>query len=120
MSRVLAHDKMYQNILQVFYLLSYLHQIRDINGPHLIVTPKLMVDCWVNKINSIIPNLKTVKYLDLKTEDPFAQFGSDICIAKESKLPKIEWCYTIVDHIHLVLKENTMLSKTLMSIESKN
>lgn len=112
-----------ENIDKVLYLLSYLQQLRKINGPHLILTPKLMMDHWIDKINKIVPELNTVKYLDLK-EASLSHLH--ICIAsfkdvaKESKLSKIKWRCTIVDHIHLVTKEKSVLSKMLMSIESRS
>ncbi|KEH21461.1 SNF2 family amino-terminal protein [Medicago truncatula] len=84
MNGVLAYEKIEENIDKVLYLLSYLQQLRKINGPHLILTP----------------NFKDV--------------------AKESKLSKIKRRCTIVDHIHLVTKEKSVLSKMLMSIESRS
>lgn len=56
-------------------VISYLHEVKDIQGAHMIVAPKQLIQIWMQNIDSIFPKFQTVKSLSSHLDN------FDICVA---------------------------------------
>jgi SWI/SNF-related matrix-associated actin-dependent regulator of chromatin subfamily A member 5 len=52
--------------LQTISLIGFLREQRNINGPHLVITPKSTISGWMREFAKWCPSVKVVKYVNSK------------------------------------------------------
>jgi SWI/SNF-related matrix-associated actin-dependent regulator of chromatin subfamily A member 5 len=65
---ILADDMGLGKTIQTISIIAFLRQFKKINGPHLIVAPKITLGNWVREINKWLPCCRVVKLIATKEE----------------------------------------------------
>ncbi|KAK9722597.1 chromatin remodeling complex Adenosinetriphosphatase [Basidiobolus ranarum] len=130
---ILADEMGLGKTLQVISFLGYLKHYRDIPGPHLVVVPKSTLHNWISEFNKWVPTIKVLmlhgnKEQRAKTiQDQMFDDDFDVCVTsyemvllEKSKLSKITWQYIVIDEAHRIKNENSLLSRIVRILPSRN
>jgi SNF2 family DNA or RNA helicase len=107
-------------------------QVKNVNGPFLIVAPLSVIDNWVREFESWTPRLKKIIYYGdkisrkkLQTEALKGQFNVmltsyELVLKDANFMAKVDWVYIIVDEGHRMKNAKSKLTTTLsMKFPSK-
>ena len=115
--------------LQSISVLVYMHEYRNVGGPHLIVVPKSTLSNWMKEIQRWAPSLTAVQFHGNKVDreriisedlEP-AQRDEDrkwnivvttyeVCNIEKNVLTKFAWSYLIIGKLPFVLHIPTLSS----------
>ncbi|KAL6553158.1 hypothetical protein OROGR_007000 [Orobanche gracilis] len=111
-------------ILQTISLLGYLHEMKGITGPHMVVAPKSTLKNWMEQIKLICPVLRVAKFLD-SSDKGLVTGEFDVCVTSfesviKEKLAfrKFSWRCIIIDQVHQIKNENSILSQTMQKFKT--
>jgi len=129
---ILADEMGLGKTLQSISLLAYLHESRGIEGPHLVIVPKSVVNNWMREFKKWCPTLRPVKMLGSKDErarimrDELKPGAFDVLVTsyegvlkEKNGLCKIEWIYLLIDEAHRIKNPNSSLSKIVRLIPTQ-
>ncbi|ORX79706.1 hypothetical protein K493DRAFT_243417, partial [Basidiobolus meristosporus CBS 931.73] len=130
---ILADEMGLGKTLQVISFLGYLKHYRNRPGPHLVVVPKSTLHNWISEFNKWVPTIKVfmlhgnkearAKIIEEKL------FGEDfdvcvtsyeMCLLEKNKLGKVSWQYIVIDEAHRIKNENSLLSRIVRILNSRN
>lgn len=130
---ILADEMGLGKTLQTIAFLSYLRFIKGINGPHIVITPKLTLDNWKREFNHWLPQMnvlvltgdKDVRHDLLQTSILGCEFdviivSYEIVIKEKSVLKKFNWQYIVIDEAHRIKNEESLLSQIIRLFHSQN
>ena len=136
---ILADEMGLGKTLQTISLLGHLKFYRNINGPHLLITPKSTLQNWKNEVNRWVPKLRAFVLHGDKEErariiqERFKGHASkrdydfdicitsyEICLLEKAAFKKIDWFYCVIDEAHRIKNENSMLSQIVREFRSKH
>ena len=132
---ILADEMGLGKTLQTVSFLAFLRKSKNLEGPHLIVTPKSTIGNWMKEFKQWLPEglFKVVKFLGDKDERAAiardqlipGQFNIcvtsyDICIREKHVLKKFSWQYLVVDEAHRLKNENSVLSRIVRFFSTAN
>jgi SWI/SNF-related matrix-associated actin-dependent regulator of chromatin subfamily A member 5 len=63
---ILADDMGLGKTIQTISIIAFLRQFKKINGPHLIIAPKITLSNWVKEFNKWLPCCRVVKLIATK------------------------------------------------------
>lgn len=130
---ILADEMGLGKTFQCISFLAYLRHIQNIRGPHLIIVPKSTVQNWAREFNKwtsgvevlVIAgdkddraNLIKSRLLSCKFDVCVTSF--ELVIKEKSALQKIAWQYVIVDEAHRIKNEESILSRIMRVLFSRN
>lgn len=131
-SGILADEMGLGKTLQSISILAYLKQFRNNVGPHLVVVPLSTLGNWVREFARWCPSINTKKFhgnkeerkamkVDLLKEGAFEVLLTSYEMANMEAgfLRKFKYEFVVVDEAHRLKNENSLLSKTLRSLDSK-
>lgn len=131
-SGILADEMGLGKTLQSISILAYLKQFRDNKGPHLVVVPLSTLGNWARECKRWCPSLKIAKFHGNKEERK--QMKQDLLVPgafevlltsyemanmEAGFLRKFSFEFIVVDEAHRLKNENSLLSKTLRTFDSK-
>lgn len=133
LSGILADEMGLGKTLQTISFVGYLRYIKQINGPHIVITPKLTLDNWAREFNRWIPDINIVVLQGDKDErqniiqNRILTCDFDVIIAlyeivikEKSSLKKFDWQYIIIDEAHRIKNEESLLSQIIRMFHSRN
>lgn len=128
---ILADDMGLGKTIQTISIIAFLKQFKKINGPHLIIAPKITLGNWVRELEKWLPSCRVVKLIATKEErEPIlndyisrGKFdvvvtsfeGARICL---KYLKRIKWKYLIIDEAHKIKNEESMLAQVVRSLNT--
>lgn len=131
-SGILADEMGLGKTLQSISILAYLKQFRNVHGPHLVCVPLSTLGNWMREFARWCPSIKTYKFhgnkeerkkmkLELLQEGSFEVILTSYEMANMEAgfLRKFQFEFIVVDEAHRLKNENSLLSKTLRSFNSK-
>ena len=124
---ILADEMGLGKTLQTISLLAYLKESCNVEGPHLVITPKSTISNWVKEVQRFCPSVRAFKFIGDKHERAklkaaHLDFGTgfDVCIttyevaiAEKAALSKLVWRYLIIDEAHRIKNETSVLSQVV-------
>ena len=125
LSGVLADEMGLGKTIQIVALIAYLMEVKNVNGPFLIVAPLSVIDNWVREFESWTPRLKKIIYYGdkegrkrLQKEALKGQFNVmltsyELVLKDANFMAKISWVYIIVDEGHRMKNAQSKLTTTL-------
>eukprot|EP01102_Stenamoeba_stenopodia_P001721 TRINITY_DN1156_c0_g1_i5.p1 TRINITY_DN1156_c0_g1~~TRINITY_DN1156_c0_g1_i5.p1 ORF type:complete len:909 (-),score=259.27 TRINITY_DN1156_c0_g1_i5:116-2842(-) len=132
---ILADEMGLGKTLQTITLLGYLKEIRDVQGPHIIITPKSTLSNWMKELTKWCPSLKSFKFhgdknqraemrenvLGKGSKDNFDVLVTsyEIAIKEKAALKKFCWRYLIIDEAHRIKNEKSILSQVVRLYDSQ-
>lgn len=132
-SGILADEMGLGKTLQTISFLGYLRYYRNINGPHIVITPKSTLDNWAREFAKWTPDVRVLVLQGDKEErqslinnrlltcDFDVVIASyEIVIREKSSFKKFAWEYIIIDEAHRIKNEESMLSQIIRLFHSKN
>lgn len=105
---------------------------RNIDGPHLVITPKTALQNWTDELQRWCPSLDVVcmignadarnaTFRKLKHTKKYVLITSfEMCTIEAYRLSSISWCYIITDEGHRLKNEKTRLATVLRTITCKH
>lgn len=133
LSGILADEMGLGKTLQTISFLGYLRYYRNINGPHIVITPKSTLDNWAREFAKWTPDVRVVvlqgdkdERQDLITNRLMAcDFdvviaSYEIVIREKSTFRKFAWEYIVIDEAHRIKNEESMLSQIIRLFHSRN
>lgn len=132
-SGILADEMGLGKTLQTISFLGYLRYFKNINGPHIVITPKSTLDNWAREFARWTPDVKVLVLQGNKEErqDLISNrlLGCDfdvvvasyeIVIREKSSFRKFDWQYIVIDEAHRIKNEESLLSQIIRLFHSKN
>lgn len=135
---VLADEMGLGKTIQSISILAYLHDFKQIKGPHLVLLPKTVLSNWLNEFERFCPCLRPFTLSGTKEERadivanklrpgiPHEDRDWDVCLTtyevanlESGPLAKIGWCYLIVDEAHRLKNEASLFSQTVRTFNSE-
>jgi len=129
---ILADEMGLGKTLQSISLLAYLHEVRGITGPHIVIVPKSVVNNWIRELKKWCPMLRPVKMLGDREErnrvmrDELVAGQFDVCVTsyegvlkEKSFLCKTNWQYVLIDEAHRIKNPKSSLSKVVRLIPTQ-
>jgi len=135
---VLADEMGLGKTLQTISLIGYMKHYKNINGPHLVITPKSTLTNWSNEFKRWCPSLTTICLIGNQDErnelirqhlsNPTSSNNEwqvlitsyEMVIKEKSVLKKFHWRYLIIDEAHRIKNEKSKLSEIVREFKSKN
>ncbi|EMR09698.1 hypothetical protein PNEG_01885 [Pneumocystis murina B123] len=130
---ILADEMGLGKTLQTISFLGYLRFLKDIRGPHLVAAPKSTLDNWSREFSRWIPEINVFVFQAPKDEraglinERLLTNNFDVCITsyetilrEKMHFKKFAWEYIIVDEAHRIKNEESMLSKIIRLLNSRN
>lgn len=129
---ILADQMGLGKTLQTISFLCYLKEVRDVEGPHLVIVPKSTLTNWINEFKKWVPSMKVVSIHGTK-EERAEQIEKDlvagnfnvlvttyeIVTIEKSVLKKFHWRYLIIDEAHRIKNEKSVLSQVVRIFNSQ-
>lgn len=124
--------------LQSISVLGYLHEYKNIDGPHLVMVPKSTLSNWCNEFKRWCPVLRVLRFHGSKEErqdiiqeklKPAAQGERDwdvvittyeVVNLEKGPLTKIAWRYLIIDEAHRLKNEASHFSQTVRLLNTQH
>ena len=124
---ILADEMGLGKTLQTISLLAYLKESCNVDGPHLVITPKSTISNWCKEVQRFCPSVRAFKFIGDKHERAklkaaHLDFGTgfDVCITtyevaitEKAALSKLVWRYLIIDEAHRIKNETSVLSQVV-------
>jgi SWI/SNF-related matrix-associated actin-dependent regulator of chromatin subfamily A member 5 len=63
---ILADDMGLGKTIQTISIIGFLKQFKKVNGPHMIISPKITLGNWVREFNKWLPDVRVVKLIATK------------------------------------------------------
>ncbi|KAG5438230.1 hypothetical protein PCANB_003081 [Pneumocystis canis] len=130
---ILADEMGLGKTLQTISFIGYLRFVRGIQGPHLVAAPKSTLDNWSREFARWIPEINVFVFQAPKDEravlinERLLTNDFDVCITSYETIlrekvhfKKFAWEYIIVDEAHRIKNEESMLSKIIRLLNSRN
>jgi SWI/SNF-related matrix-associated actin-dependent regulator of chromatin subfamily A member 5 len=111
---ILADDMGLGKTIQSISMLAFLKEFKNIDGPHLIIAPKITLGNWMRELQKWLPSSRSIKLAATKEE---REEGLSIIASKQfdivvtsyegvrlgvSSLKKVSWQYIIIDEAHKI------------------
>lgn len=133
LSGILADEMGLGKTLQTISFLGYLRYFKNINGPHIVITPKSTLDNWAREFAKWTPEVRVLVLQGDKDEraDLIANrlmtcdfdvvvASYEIIIREKSFFKKFAWEYIIIDEAHRIKNEESLLSQIIRLFHSRN
>eukprot|EP00981_Chlorochromonas_danica_P005429 scaffold1091_cov164-Ochromonas_danica.AAC.52 len=135
---ILADEMGLGKTLQSISVLGYLHEYKNIDGPHLVMVPKSTLSNWCNEFKRWCPVLRVLRFHGSKEErqdiiqeklKPAAQGERDwdvvittyeVVNLEKGPLTKIAWRYLIIDEAHRLKNEASHFSQTVRLLNTQH
>jgi SWI/SNF-related matrix-associated actin-dependent regulator of chromatin subfamily A member 5 len=130
---ILADEMGLGKTIQTIAFLSFLYEVEEIQGPHLVVVPKSTLGNWVKEFESWCPIIKTLKLVAAKPfreeiiQNSLVPGQFDVCITSYegitlcySSLRKFNWNFLIIDEAQKIKNDESNLSLLIRKLSSKN
>lgn len=129
MSAILGDDMGLGKTAQVCTLLSLLHKVHNIPGPHLLIVPLSTISAWMRELGRWAPSLHVVKCQgDVKTRqsiitDRHNRFSvfittSQTFVSDRAFYKKRVWVCAVVDEAHILKGETTIIAQQVRKIDA--
>jgi SWI/SNF-related matrix-associated actin-dependent regulator of chromatin subfamily A member 5 len=124
--------------LQSISILAYMHEFKNVDGPHLVMVPKSTLSNWCNEFQRWCPVLRILRFHGSKEErqeiiqsrlKPASQGERDWDIVittyevvnlERGPLTKIAWRYLIIDEAHRLKNEASQFSQTVRLLSTQH
>lgn len=130
---ILADEMGLGKTLQTISFLGFLRYYRNINGPHIVITPKSTLDNWAREFAKWTPDVR-VLVLQGDKDERLALIANrllacdfdvvvasyEIVIREKSSFRKFAWEYIVIDEAHRIKNEESMLSQIIRLFHSRN
>lgn len=133
LSGILADEMGLGKTLQTISFLGFLRFHKNINGPHIIITPKSTLDNWEREFHRWVPDFKVlvlqgdkdqrnelIKNRVLTCDFDVIIASYEIVIREKSTFRKFNWEYIVIDEAHRIKNEESLLSQIIRVFHSKN
>lgn len=133
LSGILADEMGLGKTLQTISFLTYLREVRKIVGPYLIIVPKSTVDNWAREFAKWSPKFNVLVLSgDKQTRADLVRkrlkpCDFDVCITsfelvirEKAALKRFAWQYLVVDEAHRIKNEESILSRIVRLLFSRN
>lgn len=133
LSGILADEMGLGKTLQTISFLGYLRYFRNINGPHIVITPKSTLDNWAREFAKWTPDVRVLVLQGDKDERleliskrlmecdfDVVVASYEIIIREKSSFRKFNWEYIIIDEAHRIKNEESLLSQIIRLFHSRN
>ncbi|KAJ8603319.1 hypothetical protein CTAYLR_009021 [Chrysophaeum taylorii] len=140
---ILADEMGLGKTLQSISMLAYLHEYKNVSGPHLVLVPKTTLSNWLNEFSRWLPALRVVKFHGTKEERALTvstilegvttkkkqqrERSWDVIVTtyevanlEKTTLSRLAWRFLVVDEAHRIKNENAQLSKTVRMLKVEN
>jgi SWI/SNF-related matrix-associated actin-dependent regulator of chromatin subfamily A member 5 len=132
-SGILADEMGLGKTLQSISLLAYLRESRNVQGPHLVLSPKSTIGNWAKEFQRWCPSLKVLKLQAADKEERLHMVKEELMSGKYDVIVtsfetlciehvafnKFAWYYVIIDEAHRIKNENSVLAKRVRQVESQ-
>jgi len=131
-SGILADDMGLGKTIQTISILAFIKEYKKINGPHIIIAPKITLGNWINEFEKWLPSARVTKLIATKDEREeiltnvvdkgkfdiiVTSFeGVRICL---NSLKKIKWQYIVIDEAHKIKNEDSQLSQVVRKLHTE-
>ncbi|KAL7066931.1 SNF2 family N-terminal domain-containing protein [Cryptosporidium serpentis] len=133
---ILADEMGLGKTFQTISLLAYLKEYRNINGLHLVLSPKSTLGNWINEINRFCPCIKALKFHGnseernilmrkiLTNENNNGNYNViiasyEMCLREKSWFMKKKFHSIIIDEAHRIKNESSKLSQIVRNLETQ-
>uniref|UniRef100_A0A183BK89 Helicase ATP-binding domain-containing protein n=1 Tax=Globodera pallida TaxID=36090 RepID=A0A183BK89_GLOPA len=122
---ILADEMGLGKTIQTIALITYLMEVKKVNGPYLVIVPLSTISNWKIELDKWSPHVVKIIYKGDKDQrkrlEPAVRKGSfnvllttyDYVLKERSLLGKIRWKYMIIDEGHRMKNHNCKLTLTL-------
>uniref|UniRef100_A0A1I8BQS0 SNF2-family ATP dependent chromatin remodeling factor snf21 n=1 Tax=Meloidogyne hapla TaxID=6305 RepID=A0A1I8BQS0_MELHA len=122
---ILADEMGLGKTIQTVALITYLMEVKKVNGPYLIIVPLSTISNWKIELDKWSPHVVKIIYKGDKDQrkrlEPIVRKGAfnvllttyDYVLKEKSLLGKIRWKYMIIDEGHRMKNHNCKLTLTL-------
>ncbi|KAL3079713.1 hypothetical protein niasHS_013995 [Heterodera schachtii] len=122
---ILADEMGLGKTIQTVALITYLMEVKKVNGPYLIIVPLSTISNWKIELDKWSPHVVKIIYKGDKDQrkrlEPLVRKGAfnvllttyDYVLKERSLLGKIRWKYMIIDEGHRMKNHNCKLTLTL-------
>lgn len=135
---ILADEMGLGKTLQSISVLGYLHEFKNVDGPHLVMVPKSTLSNWCNEFKRWCPVMKVLRFHGSKEErqeiiqtrlKSAAQGDRDwdvlittyeVVNLEKTPLTKIAWRYLIIDEAHRLKNEASQFSQTVRLLSTQH
>lgn len=135
---ILADEMGLGKTLQSISVLGYLHEFKNVDGPHLVMVPKSTLSNWCNEFKRWCPVMKVLRFHGSKEErqeiiqtrlKSAAQGDRDwdvlittyeVVNLEKAPLTKIAWRYLIIDEAHRLKNEASQFSQTVRLLSTQH
>ncbi|CAI5448367.1 unnamed protein product [Caenorhabditis angaria] len=124
---ILADEMGLGKTIQTISLITYLMEVKQNNGPYLVIVPLSTISNWSNEFNKWAPSVNTIIYKGTKdarkrVENQIKRGAFNVLmttyeyvIKEKGLLGKIRWKYMIIDEGHRLKNHNCKLTLMLNS-----
>ncbi|CAB3409909.1 unnamed protein product [Caenorhabditis bovis] len=122
---ILADEMGLGKTIQTISLITYLMEVKQNNGPYLVIVPLSTISNWVNEFGKWAPSVQTIVYKGTKDarrrSEGLIRKGAfnvllttyEYVIKEKGLLGKIRWKYMIIDEGHRLKNHNCKLTLML-------
>ena len=136
---ILADEMGLGKTLQSISVLAYMHQFKNIKGPHLIMVPKSTLSNWVREFSNFCPSIRVASFHGSKEERasliqnlvlPGAYHKDrswdvlvttyEVTLLEKASLIKIAWKFLIIDEAHRLKNEASQFSQVVRKLSTQH
>lgn len=132
-SGILADEMGLGKTLQSISLLGFLKQYRNVNGPHIVLSPKSTLGNWYREFQRFCPTFKVLKLAAENKEERLRLVREELmsneydviitsfetlCIEKAA-FRKFAWYYVIIDEAHRIKNEKSVLAQEVRRLDTQ-